>query len=453
MLRSCEYEGRLLQFAVNAPHQSESNRFTVIVGKNGSGKSRLLRGLVEAFVSVRERSSRAGSLDIVPMSRPTVSVYSESPPNCVIALSTSPFDRFPIGRETEEGQRYRYLGLRGLNSANLSLSFMSRTLSALLGAVTGDRTQATVIGTVLGYLGYESFIEARFVSSLTRSLVDLVVNAADPVGALHEANTRLRNPQDRFLFDVQRLEQEELLTVVDALRRWRSTTQKPRLDLRIDAGGVHTIREGGDFDDSLLTLVKHGFFQLRDIGLQKEASNSLIRIHDASSGEQCVLMALLGIASHIQDGALICIDEPEICLHPEWQERYIELLMTTFSQFTRCHFVIATHSPQVVARLHDTNCFVLDMESGVTTAASALNGRSSDFQLAQVFKTPGFKNEYLTRVLFNALSVIGSGKTLQQDQIEEVTGLLSLKDGLTEGDPVRHLMNLVERTFEEMARA
>lgn len=164
-------------------------------------------------------------------------------------------------------------------------------------------------------------------------------------------------------------------------------------------------------------------------------------------------MAMLGIASHIQDGALICIDEPEICLHPEWQERYIHLLMTTFGQFRNCHFIIATHSPQVVAKLQDKNCFVLDLESGTTTAASELSSRSADFQLARVFKAPGFQNEYLSRVAFNALRIIGSGKELEKDQLKEVENLLLLKDTLSLEDPVRQLMEILEHALGEVSKA
>ena len=456
MLRGCEYDGRSLNFFPDSDNPSENNKFTVIVGKNGTGKSRLLRAIVEAFVSVREPEGRERSFGNTPRRRPEMRISCETVPSRVIALSTSPFDRFPIkqGFDENEDDDYQYLGLRGLGSRNLSLSFMSRTLWALLSAVTFNRAQATTIQTALGYLGYAGFIEARFVCSMVRRHLEELLEANDPVDWLLTSRNRSNVlQQERFFYNLRRLSEGELRGTLDALRSWKLRTSKPRLDLRIDADGVYDIGAGLPFDASFLPLFKLGFFQLRDVGLKKEKHDSLIRITDASSGEQCVVMALLGIASHIRNGALICIDEPENCLHPEWQERYIQLLMTTFDQFRNCHFVIATHSPQVVAKLRDESCFVLDLESGITIKASELNGRSADFQLARVFKAPGFKNEYLSRVLFNALRLIGSGQILPADQAKEVASLLNLKDMLSKEDPVRGLMEILENALNEMGKA
>lgn len=61
--------------------------------------------------------------------------------------------------------------------------------------------------------------------------------------------------------------------------------------------------------------------------------NNSFSIKDASSGEQSIILSILGIASKIKDNSLICIDEPEICLHPEWQEKYIEILTQTFTNY------------------------------------------------------------------------------------------------------------------------
>lgn len=454
MLKSCEYGGRLLNFIVPDSYESGANKFTVIVGKNGTGKSRLLRALVKTFVNVIESDERERERAISGMFKPQEIKIPHGPaPSRVIALSTSPFDRFPINNGIDDNEEYQYLGLRGLGNRNLSLSFISSIVSALLSSVVDDPNQAHTVQTVLKYLGYNGFIEARFVTLTRASTLDTLLASSDVGSAISEIRSRNGGMrEDRFLYRLNRLSTAELKDAHDALHYWRMTNRRPRLDLVIDGAGVRTRDTAEKLDKSLLPLFKLGFFQLRDIGLQKQHHDSTIRINDASSGEQCVVMALLGIASHIQDGALICIDEPEICLHPEWQERYIQLLMTTFGQFKNCHFVIATHSPQIVAKLQDTNCFVMDLESGITTASSEFNGRSIDFQLARVFKAPGDQNEYLSRVVFNALRLIGSGKKLGTDQVSEVLGILALKDRISTEDPVRQLMEILEESLKEMER-
>ena len=453
MLKNCTYDGRNIDFVTENFESDKQNKFTIVVGKNGTGKSRFLRAIIENFVDIKDADIQRSATIRSPWQRPELHISSNPTPSQIIAVSTSPFDRFPIQdrlsvhRNVEEHENYQYLGLRGLGSNNLSLSFMSRTLWALIKAVSSDNTRGQTIQTVLGYLGYSGFIEARFVCALSRNRLEEILTASNPLDDL----SRFRSiNSDRFISNLRRMEPSEARECLESISYWYISRSKPRLDIRIDASGVVDVEGLGEFNESLLPLFKLGFFQLRDVGLKKQNHDHLIRINDASSGEQCVVMALLGIASHIQDGALVCIDEPEICLHPEWQERYIELLMTTFGQFYGCHFVIATHSPQIIAQLKDENCFVLDLESGITTVASNFNGRSIDFQLARVFKAPGFKNEYLSRVIFDALRVIGSGEQLSADKATEVRTLLPLKSVLNEDDPVKALMEILEKSLDSL---
>jgi hypothetical protein len=154
-------------------------------------------------------------------------------------------------------------------------------------------------------------------------------------------------------------------------------------------------------------------------------------------------MTMLGIAARIKDGSLICIDEPEVCLHPEWQERYIQLLMSTFQGFNFCQFVVATHSPQIVSRLGSENCYVLDLQSNSLQPAEAFNNRSADFQLAEVFNAPGFKNEYMMRELLGVVATLSSGQVLNQKQIGFIESAKSLKSLFSLEDPVLHLINMV----------
>lgn len=275
MLMSCEYEGRELQLATCARDESNANKFTVIVGKNGTGKSRLLRSIVTSFVSIREIEGRDRSFNSNQKS-PAINILCENTPSCVIALSTSPFDRFPIGRLSEEDDGYQYLGLRGLGSRNLSVAFMSRTLGALLSAVTVDPSQAKTIQTVLGYLGYYGFIEARFVTTTRPSILEAVLRAKDPHDSLskipNSSSSTFSMREDRFIYNLKKLNNNQLLKALEALDRWYFTTRKPRFDLIIDANGVHCLGTNEKLDESLLLLFQLGFFQLRDVGLQKKTT-------------------------------------------------------------------------------------------------------------------------------------------------------------------------------------
>ncbi|EEF93807.1 hypothetical protein CATMIT_01556, partial [Catenibacterium mitsuokai DSM 15897] len=81
--------------------------------------------------------------------------------------------------------------------------------------------------------------------------------------------------------------------------------------------------------NSISILMDIGLVRLMDIRAIKD-NYGPISLRSASSGEQCMLVLMLGIAGYIEDGSVILIDEPEISLHPEWQEDFMDLLKASF---------------------------------------------------------------------------------------------------------------------------
>jgi len=204
-------------------------------------------------------------------------------------------------------------------------------------------------------------------------------------------------------------------------------------------------------EDTILFMLEIGILKLNEVILRKKQNAKVIKINEASSGEQSVIMSMLGIASKIKNGSLICIDEPEVCLHPTWQEKYIKFLIHTFKDYKGCHFLIATHSPQITSKLEDENCYVMSMDDGKLVDASTLNNKSIDFQLAHVFKSPGFKNEYLTRELISLITLISEGKGQDELYSPKITEILALKDVIDNDDPVKELIKMVESVKKEMS--
>jgi putative ATP-dependent endonuclease of the OLD family len=72
-----------------------------------------------------------------------------------------------------------------------------------------------------------------------------------------------------------------------------------------------------------------------------------VNISKASSGEKEIINILLGIFSlNVQDG-IVFIDEPELHLHPRWQNLLLEVI-TELSEKKNNQFILATHSPTFV---------------------------------------------------------------------------------------------------------
>jgi hypothetical protein len=180
--------------------------------------------------------------------------------------------------------------------------------------------------------------------------------------------------------------------------------------------------------------------RLNDFRLFKDNSLS-ISVSDASSGEQCVVLTLLGIASEISNDSLVCIDEPEISLHPEWQEKFIELLTATFSNYSGCHFLLATHSPQILSRIEGAAASVLTMDDGALHSANEFSGKSSDYQLVEAFSAPGLRNEFLTRIGLAVLTRLSTTGQVDAAYRDHYKMLLKARPMLDDNDPVAKLID------------
>ena len=381
-----------------------------------------------------------------------LNVYAQ--PTNIIAVSTSPFDKFPLERYRQTIDNYHYLGLRNLRALDLGKAYMASVFTALVISAFKKQWAGEKISDVLNYLGYEGVLEGRYHLEISPNKMRGVLESNNPIEKfieefLIDTNRLARRVSRRYFLDGDDISQQKVKDFLYFYKNIISRFDKPRVNIYISSDGVES-KELTYLRDEFEVLVNSGVMKLRDILMHKKETKAPFMISDASSGEQSVVMSILGIASKIEDGSLICIDEPEVCLHPQWQEKYIELLISTFKEFKSCQFIIATHSPLIVSKLDDNNCFLMSMEDGELKPASDINNRSVDFQLANTFKTPGFKNEFLTRVLISHLASYSETGSLSDEAIIEIKSILELRDFVSDADPVKKLMAMIEEVIEEV---
>lgn len=148
-------------------------------------------------------------------------------------------------------------------------------------------------------------------------------------------------------------------------------------------------------------------------------------------------------------GLLILIDEPEISLHPEWQSNFLPLLNKMFNNYKGCHFIIATHSPQILSSINNNNSFVINLEDNNKIIRGIdISKMSADYQLAYVFKEPGSKNEYLTRIALTVFTNVSKNKKFSSADYELLNLLRENFEHLKSNDPVYQLIN----SLEEMSK-
>jgi len=421
------------------------NIFTVIVGKNGTGKSRLLNDIINNFIPVREVNSILITSQNHNKIDSKINLEITNSPDKIIAVSTSPYDKFPLPRlysyKQTSDEFYSYVGIRDLRTTNFSIGFMSKIIGQLLYIRSTDLDRYIKIVAVLNYLGYSDEFHITFEFRILHRQLNDLLDSNNPEKDFFEIFSRhtINRPSLQFfktendILDIEKF--NRFKSILEQIKDWRKSIH----NLIINSKNI----ESGLNIEDISFLIEAGVARLRDVGLKKLDSDKIYKISEASSGEQCIFTTLVGISCNISDNTLILIDEPEISLHPEWQEKYITLLIRTFQNFKHCHFIIATHSPQLIAKLSEENCYILQMDNKELKNAKHYANNSIDFQLANIFNSPGFKNEYLSRIAFSIISKVGKNKIFDEDDLKNYQIIKSQVDFLQENDPILNLYKLI----------
>lgn len=91
--------------------------------------------------------------------------------------------------------------------------------------------------------------------------------------------------------------------------------------------------------------------QFRILDKDKKIVKDNREIKDLSSGEMQILILFTFIKFNNRLGKLFVIDEPELSLHPKWQENFIDGIKTIMPPETQ--LIFATHSPAIVGKNKD----------------------------------------------------------------------------------------------------
>lgn len=473
-------------------HFDTNNIFTVLIGKNGSGKSRILSSIAHLFCSIdigkklvrrdsynyRRDSSYPENFQcsyynndvntIVHIAerrifgvREAISTLEKKQilPESLICISTSPFDRFPTEREYYSPMRkknneefYFYYGIKDKGYGNPVVILLEKIIF-LLSSKTQENQKTAFVKT-LYFLNYQPRIKAIF--RLKTSIDKLIINmqSLSPDDFLSYILTITKTSKS-YYEKYQGIDYNSICNAIYSLQNEIDLGLYGRyIDINVDySGNTENYRSYETISD-IKILSDLNILSLHDVILYPEDNGVYYQhytgeyqqgrsLYDASSGEQCILLSTLSIASAIKNNALILIDEPEISLHPEWQETYIELLMQIFNNHNGCHFIIATHSPQIISRLNNENCYITQTENGELKTAKEYIDKSADFQLARLFHTPGKENEYLRRLSVNILTKISKGIQLSHENLRDIEILMNAHNKLDPDDTVKTLIDLI----------
>lgn len=440
-------------------------RVTAVIGQNGTGKTHLLSAIIESLLAVESivkgRRSRTRHLplqrlsyrigsktcELIRQDNGTTHAYidgTEIPlaalplPRRIVALTITPFDKFPVPRlaafsvQPTEESCYRYLGLRDRTGRASIENLLFRSLNSLFESTSNPAMKRARINRVFDFLKLKPKLTVVYSVRIAREVVR-ACRAGEPI--LNEGVIRDRTRLRRSLEVVksgQATEEQLRAAILRALEV-------------IDGDFIRLTADfysGGQVDPAFAEfqpIRRAGFLQLTAVEVEQD-SGLVTDLKRASSGQISIATALLALASEIQDGSLVLIDEPELSLHPDWQIRYIDLLLETFRGYEGCHFLIATHSPLVISEL-PPHATLVALDNPNAPPASELAGQSSDVQLAEAFQLTSNNNLHLRDLLVNALRKAADGEADTQSFRDGVAHLERLTAKLPADDGVRIVVN------------
>jgi len=375
-------------------------------------------------------------------------------PTKMICLSTSPFDRFPTlirGSTEHQGKSiYSYIGMKNkLNTLSVS-SLIKNVMESIFRNPDKLKANYGVIKETLSYLGYGNRMAISY--SFAYKTIRYSEFTRDYVKK-HFLSDYNELDNENYIDDISRNADDSYNLIDDVylafltLYNHNSNALKKTYNIEINVSTQGLITD--EVINAIQVLARAGILKIKTVRLSNKRDNRrFTSFVNASSGEQCLALMILGIASQIENNSLICIDEPEISLHPKWQEEFIGLINKLFSTYTGCQFIIATHSPLIISKLDSKNCFVLDLDRNELVDIEKSSSKSSDYQLATLFKSPGFKNEYLINESLDVLNELSKYKNIELTTRERAEALSFVKEKIDESDPVFSLISTIERVLE-----
>jgi predicted ATP-dependent endonuclease of OLD family len=178
-----------------------------------------------------------------------------------------------------------------------------------------------------------------------------------------------------------------------------------------------------------------------EISLLKEGKSFLL--NQASSGEKEILNFLLGIFALNLNGGLVLIDEPELHLHPRWQNVLMDLFIKLPKE-TGNQFILSTHSPVFVNEKTIANVsriYMYDKSSRATKVKSKsfekqkdilhmINSHNNEkmFFADKVLLVEGISDRLIFQKLIDVFSENGKNETIEVLEVHGKTELNKYRD-------------------------
>ena len=448
---------------------SQDSQFTLLIGKNGVGKSLILEAIVDFLFYVWVSNTMYSMVRRSKYIFCTTLIYSMNGVECkldwkdgslhfyingaecpfslemlprIVATSFSLCDKFKVPRSNERKQFhfYKYIGAK-VNGNMISPTSILFTLLSNIAAASQE--QLIRINNAINAIGYELYISFRF--KLQTANDKFTFNKALNDFEMKAKETTYAGKKFRQLnFD----EKQVLFDFYEKIKENKDT-----VSVNID------LTDGKDLETkkhdvyALYKFRQMGIVNLSQISFRK-VSKEFVPCIDMSSGEFNMLATIISVASVAEQNVLVLMDEPEISQHPSWQMSIIDYLDKCLKGQS-CHLLIATHSNFLVSDLPLKRSEVLhlykDEHNLIESKRIESNtyGWSAEEVLLKVFNVPTTRNRYLAEIVGELMNGISNDTMNLEDVQNKVCFLKEIVGNLNDIDPMKKIIETIIETFEE----
>lgn len=398
---------------------------SVIIGPNGTGKSYILRTIIDLFRELFELKNKGSRRKYVPgnyilnyyidntrftysnnripiiltsnqKSFPIVSnerkpkgisnafhinkdgksiLPSEIElPGSILASSIMLTDKYIFVNKKEEYQIYEYLGIRASRATAGTRTYIRNTIKLLANSKEKGIFKRT-LPRILQFLELDNHLFLRYF--VKRKETFFTENVRE------ESFIKFVGEYEEALAERRKKDSSKTIIPWYALQHYQKLIKDtPRLNMLISflkqKYSEHKKADGSGsdfFDYDLLNNLEQLEDEMEMIELLenlnligppvlyfKKSGSTEFDFEGSSSGEAHFLTSVIGILSTVTKNSIILIDEPEISLHPNWQMKYMQFLREAFSEFYSCHFIIATHSHFLISDLKGESSKIIGLK-------------------------------------------------------------------------------------------
>lgn len=420
-----EIDGIKIPLAKYGNKNSNENYFTVIIGTNASGKSRLLLNILNSLRKISnnrlKNKSKVSNLKI-EIGNEFISINDHNVIENhqilnevnLISISNSLFDKFPHQAKTDTN--YSYIGSRMVGLSTHRRAIVN-DLMDVFSENLGNSNFIDKSIQLFNFLNIRPLIRISLRLSSRYKIDELLEKAKSP-SQLREFFIEIshqgfyRQQSKKILKQIEDdIFIEGLCTFLNSpdflsLKNGKAIGMlNYEIDLSNELKNESFLKEYKYF--SLLrrlNFITYDYIKLNKKDIEYD-------ILESSTGEIGLLITFIRAIPEMKSNSVIFIDEPEISLHPSWQMRYVDLLRNFLDGFSGCHILIATHSHFLLSDLKEewSSVLVLKNDNGKISARIKEHspfGWSPEAILYDVFEVSTVRNHYFEKDLRELLSLI-----------------------------------------------